>query len=59
MALRPVAEDGEGLVGEYAEIGIFVSVYFGGHGGRRSEGESESEREVNLKAGSGLRTSGA
>ena len=32
VALRPVAEDGEGFVGEHAEIGVFVGVDFGRHG---------------------------
>jgi len=32
MALRPVAEHGERFVGEHAEVGVFVSVYFGRHG---------------------------
>jgi hypothetical protein len=33
MALRTVAENGEGFVGENAEVGVFVGVDFGGHGG--------------------------
>ena len=32
VALRTVAEDGEGLVLEHAEVGVFVGVDFGGHG---------------------------
>jgi hypothetical protein len=32
MALRPEAEHGERFVSEHAEIGVFVSVYFGRHG---------------------------
>jgi len=38
VALRTVAEDGKGLVLEYAEIGVFVGVDFGGHGIRYGSG---------------------
>jgi hypothetical protein len=40
VALRPVAEHGQGFVREYAEIGVLVGVDFGRHDGSESEGES-------------------
>jgi hypothetical protein len=51
VALRSVAEDGEGFVGENAEIGVFVSVYFGRHGKNCAVGSMVSRPTLELNGG--------